>query len=623
MAKKRNLIIVESPNKIKTISGYLKDIKPDEFFVVMASCGHISNIADKSDSYWNTGIYPDNKFKINLIVSPDKKKVVDDLKEQIELADHVYIASDPDREGERIAWSLKKFLKLTDEKYSRVVFHEITKSALIKAFENPGKVDDNMNKAADARSIIDKMIGYRLSPIARKQLQAKSVGRCQSAALKLICDRENEINNFKPEEYFNLNLSFTKGKTNFKAKFIGDGQADVEKITNKAYADFVVAACKDKDYYISDIEIKQGYENPKPPFTTSTFQQEVAKKLGISLKVAMDYAQKLFEGINIGGQHIALTTYLRTDSTEMSDDFKPILASYVKNTFGEKYYAPVRKGKKTENAQEGHECFRVVDPEMTPEKLASHISDERLIKIYTIIWKRTIASSMASATTSNTEYKINNGEFRFLLKSKEYLFDGYRSVYNYKDDDEKEEIVKETFTKNEVLNNACLTCEQEFTKPPARYNEASIAKKLETVGIGRPSTTAKIVETILSDTRGYCTVEDKNIVPTQKGMALSSFLDANFPDIISITYTAELEKDLDLIATGKVKELDFLTGFYTKLEESATKISPAAKQKAAATDKVCPECGKPLVLRYSAKTGKNFLGCSGYPKCHHIENLDK
>ena len=621
MAKKlRCLMIVESPNKCSTLNKILKDAFDDRYFIVMASAGHISGIADKASTYWNTGIEPENKFKINLTISPDKKKVVDQLKEQVALADLIYLAGDPDREGECITYNLKKFLKIPEDKYYRVAFHEITKPAVLKAIQNPGKIDENLVKAALARSIIDKILGYRLSPIARKQIQARSVGRCQSAALKLIVEREEEIQNFKSETYFDLFLHFSKNNTQFKAKFIGDGLNDIDKIKNPDYCKFVIDSCAGHDYLINNIEIKKGNENPKLPFTTSTYQQEVNKKLGISVKDAMAYAQKLFEGINIGGEHIALTTYLRTDSTTMSDDFKPLLAEYVKNTYGIKYYAPVREGKKSDNAQEGHECFRIVDPEMTPEKLSQYVTDDRLIKIYTIIWKRTIASSMASAITSNTEYQINNDEFRFLLKSKEYLFDGYRKVYNYKEDDQKEEIVKETFAKGEVLQNCDLEQVEKQTTPPARYKEATFIKTLEDKAIGRPSTFATIVETILSGTRGYCTIEDKCIVPTQKGIELSHFLDKYFSDTINVEYTKEMEADLDKIANGKLKQQEFLTTFYTDLEKSVEK-SGVGKSTAQTIDEKCPKCGKPLVIR-SGKFGP-FKACTGYPACKYIESIKK
>ena len=614
----RVLVIVESPNKCKTIKEIL-----GPGYIVVASAGHIASIKDDKNTYWNTGIDPNNKFKTNLVVSPDKFDVVNKLKDQVMAADKVLLATDPDREGEKISADLFKFLKIPESKYNRIVFHEITKPAITKALNNLGKIDQDLSDAAEARAILDKIVGYRISPIARKEVDAKSVGRCQSAGLKLIVSREEEIQNFVPEKYFDLFLYFDKNNVEFKAKFIGKDDTLIEKIKDKNYCDYIINSCPLNNFQIDSVECKQGYENPKPPFTTSTYQQEVSKKLGISVKQAMDYAQKLFEGIEINGKHIALTTYLRTDSTEMSEDFKPVLAAYIKNNFGVKYYAPVRAAKKSENAQEGHECFRVCDLEMTPEKLSKYITDDKLLKIYTIIWKRTVAASMASAVTSNTEYLINNNGFKFSLKSKEYLFEGYRAVYNYKDDDSKDEFVKETFIKGEVLQNCKLESVEQQTKPPARYKEATFIKELESKGIGRPSTFATIVETLLSESRGYCKIEDKSIVPTEKGIKLSHFLDQAFGDIININYTNELEKDLDLIATGKLDSVEFLTNFYNNLEASANKFykTPSITKEVTKNAPKCPKCGKKMILKHGPYS--DFWGCSDYPKCSGTLKLNQ
>ena len=608
------LVLIESPNKKSTLTQLFKEIGYTKF-KIEASIGHITEIADDPKSYWNTGIYPDKKFKVNYKVTANKKQTVEILKELAKKADIIYLMTDPDYEGFAISYTLYEELQLKAN-YRRILIHEITKPALIKGI-NESQIDLGLTIVAAARSraVLDKIVGYRISPIARKEVDAKSVGRCQSAGLKLIVSREEEIQNFIPETYFDLFLYFSKNNIEFKAKFIGEADAQIDKIKDKNYCDYIIKSCPLNNFKINSINCKQGYENPKPPFTTSTYQQEVSKKLGISVKQAMDYAQKLFEGLEINGKHIALTTYLRTDSTEMSEDFKPILATYIKNNFGVKYYAPVRSGKKSENAQEGHECFRVCDVEMTPEKLSKYIHDDKLLKIYTIIWKRTVAASMASAITSNTEYLITNNEFKFSLKSKEYLFDGYRAVYNYKDDDVKEDFVKETFNLNETLQNTRLESVEQQTKPPARYKEATFIKELESKGIGRPSTFATIVETLLSESRGYCKIEDKLIVPTEKGIKLSHFLDQAFGDIININYTNELEKDLDLIATGKLDSIEFLTNFYNNLEASANKFykTPKTTKEVPKNTPKCPKCGKKMILKHGPYS--DFWGCSNYPKC--------
>lgn len=609
------LVIVESPNKCKTLQKILVDGGYTSAMVV-ACVGHISEIKD-GGSYYNTGIEPANKFKTNYAISKDKEEVVNKLKSLVEKSDIVLIASDPDREGEAIAWSLRKFLKLDKSKYKRITFHEITKKAVLSAIENPSDIDDDLVSAAQSRQKLDKLLGYRLSPIARRCVSAKSVGRCQSAGLKLICDRENEIRNFKPETYFDLFLNFTKNSNEYKAKYVGTTKELTKRITCKDIVENVIKECEGKDYKIRDIVTKEKLSNPKPPFTTSTFQQEVSTKLGISVKKSMEYAQHLFEGLEINGEHIALITYIRTDSNEFAPEFLPILEDYVKSTFGEKYFSPIRKAKKGENAQEGHEAIRPVNLDMTPEILSRYISDPNLIKVYRIIYNRTIATMMASSITSETTYEIVNGNHLFNLVSKELLFDGFKRVYNYKDD-EDEDVSTDIFEKGEKLLNTKLNCVEKQTQPPARYKEATFIKELESTGIGRPSTFATIVNTILDKGRGYCEIVDKCIVPTEKGMTLSKFLDESFPNLINVNYTSELEKDLDLIARGKLNQVDFLTTFYTTMEDT---IKGMPRPTKTSTDVVigedkCPICGAIMYLRKS-QYGE-FFGCSRYPQCKGI-----
>ena len=410
-------------------------------YIVMASVGHISQIKD-GGNYWNTGIDPDNDFKASFAVTYDKKDTVKALEEQVKVADKVILASDPDREGESIAWSLKKFLKIPENKYERVTFHEITQSAVLKALEHPRKIDDDLVKASHARMKLDKILGYRLSPIAQKSIQARSVGRCQSAGLKLIADRENEIINFVPKKYFELWLYFIKNKVEFKAKYIGTEKNREDKLENINEVEKIINDCN-PPFVIKRVESKAKSEYPKQPFTTSTFQQEVSSKLGIGVEKAMSYAQRLFEGIDIAGKHIALITYIRTDSSDIAEEFKPLLESFVKNTYGKEYYAPLREVKKGENVQDGHECIRCVDLSMTPDKLSSLISDKNLVKVYDIIYRRTIASMMKPRIVRETVYTIIcNYKYLFEFTSREQEFDGYRKVYQY-EDNEKDEIVLE------------------------------------------------------------------------------------------------------------------------------------------------------------------------------------
>lgn len=614
---KKILIIVESPNKISTISQILKKAGYNNIKVV-ASVGHIMYLAN-GGSYYNSGIEPNKNFELNLKIAEDKYKVVEDLKAQVKAADIVYLMTDGDREGHVISWSLIKFLKIPKTKYRRAVTHEITPQAVIKALENPIPMEEAMVEAGLARMTIDKMIGFSLSPIAKSYIGAKSVGRCQSVGLKLIVDRENEIQNFKPEKYIDLYLHFNKNGTQFKAKYIGTEENPIEHISSPDELKNVYKQLN-KTFNILSINNKEKQEQPKPPFCTSTFQQEVSSKLGLKVKDAMSVAQKLFEGININGEHMALITYIRTDDTSISDDFIPTLKNYIESTYGKSIYTAPRKGKKQENSQEGHECLRVTDPTMTPEKLSSLITNDLQLKVYKIIWQRTIAAAMPNATISETTYIINNNNHLFKLVSNEILDEGYRKIYNYKDDEVKDDdtIVKETFKVGEKLINTQLEDVTKETKPPHRYSEATLIKRLQTEGVGRPSTFATIVETVLSPTRGYCNLEDRTIVPTDRGIQLANFLDRSFSNIINISYTKDMEKSLDMIASGKISKLDFLNNFYENLEKTIRSNTEASNTSQST---ICPKCGSTMVIRRS-RFGKLFYGCSNYPKCNGIVNIN-
>ena len=608
---KKLLVIVESPNKVSHIQKYLRDAGYK--VSVMASVGHIMQLAD-GGSYYNSGVNPKNDFELNLKVSEDKNKVVEQLKAQAKTADLVYLMSDPDREGFVISWSLVKFLKLPKTKYRRAVTHEITPKAVVKAIENPIPMDDNLVDAGLARMTLDKMIGYRLSPISKTYVGARSVGRCQSVGLKLVADREREIQAFVPETYFDLYVNFEKNKTKFKAKFAGNDQiGNIDHLKSQKEVDAIKAHCT-KDYVIEDIKKKEKEESPKPPFCTATFQQEASSKIGLKVKDAMSVAQKLFEAGNI--------TYMRTDDTAFAAEFIPVLQNYIESAFGKKAWTKPRVGKKQENAQEGHECLRVTDPTLTPDEYNKIDANTLNQKVYKLIWQRTIAAALPNAKISETQYLIDNNGEKFILVSKEYTSLGYKEVYAYKDEDDKEDsgIVKETFTKGEKLQNCKLEDVKKETRPPARYTEATLIKKLETSGVGRPSTYATIVETVLSQTRGYAELQEKVIVPTDKGMQLAAFLDRNFNNIINTDYTKHMEENLDKIAAGKETKSQFLTEFYNTLEDTI-KNNKEINVSQQTTDEVCPKCGAPMVVRRS-RFGKLFLGCSKYPKCNGIKNLE-
>ena len=518
------------PNKVRTISQFLPpNIK------VKASVGHIAKIKDSG--LYNLGIDVKGNFDIDFVIDDKKKETVKELKELVSRADIVYVATDPDREGEAIAYHLKNFLNIPVNKFKRVTYHEVTKKAVLEAIDHPGKLDENLADAALARASLDKIVGYRLSPIARNKVGCRSVGRCQSPALKLIVEREEEINNFIPKTYYEIWLPFVKDKKEYKAQYKGliKDKKNKPTIEDKEFAEKVVSDCKGYPYVVHDIQSNDRKVSPKPPFTTSTFQQEVSSKLGYSVKTAMTYAQHLFEGINIGGQHVALVTYLRTDSTEMDPEFKETLKTFIKENYGKEYLSgDTKKTKKSKNAQDGHECFRVIDLTMTPERLSSYIADQQMIKVYNLIYNRTVASMMSEAIITDVDFIIKNGVYKFVYSEHSIKFPGFYKVY-----DLEEDIVQGLdICVSEKLDAKDLELKEKKTSPPKRYSEATLVKKLEDLGIGRPSTFATIIGTLLDPTRGYCEEQGKALAPTEKGIKLSHFLDQAFSDIVNYDYSA-------------------------------------------------------------------------------------
>jgi len=611
LKSKKILVIVESPNKIAHIRDYLR--KAGYQVNVMASVGHIMQLGN-GGPYANSGVNPSKDFELNLEIAEDKYKVVQDLKAAVKTADLVYLMSDPDREGEVISWSLNKFLNIPKTKLRRSVTHEITPKAVVHAIENPIKLNEDLVDAGLARMTLDKMIGFRLSPIAKTYIGARSVGRVQSVGLKLVVDREKEIQSFIPEIYFDLYLNFVKNKTKFKAKFAGNEQiGNIDHLKSQKDVDKVKSHCT-KDYLIEAVKQKEKEESPKPPFCTATFQQEAASKIGLKVKDAMAVAQKLFESGNI--------TYMRTDDTEFAAEFIPVLQSFIESTYGKKAWTKPRVGKKQEGAQEGHECLRVTDPTLTPElynKLDSNALNQR---VYKLIWQRTIAAALPNTKISETQYLIDNNGEKFILVSNEITSLGYREVYSYKDDDQDENgPVKETFKVGEKLKDCILEDIKKETKPKPRFTEATLIKELQKRGLGRPSTYATIVETVLSTTRGYAELQDKAIVPTERGMQLANFLDRSFDNVINLEYTSEMEKNLDKIASGKKTKLEFLNECYHNLEDTIKNNKEIQADPMVGEAKVCPECGAPMVVRRS-KFGKLFYGCSKYPKCRGIININ-
>ncbi len=617
IAKEDNiLVIVESPNKVKTISSILKGAGYSKLTVV-ASVGHIMELKDGGPAY-NSGIYPKKQFKMNLAVLAEKQKVVTDITKLADRADKILLATDQDREGELISWSLIKFCSLPQTKCFRVVFHEITPKAVIKAVENPVAFDDNLVSAGLARIMSDKLIGYGLSPLGKKYIGAKSIGRCQSVGLKLISDRETEILNFIPELYFNIYLNFSKNNNHYKAAYVGYNEEKIDKLTKQADVDAVLNSCKNSPFIIESIKEVTRTESPKAPFCTATFQQEAAARLGLRVKDAMSCAQKLFEGISIAGKHTGLITYTRTDSTEIAAEFIPELSNFVTTVYGDTSYSGPRTSKKRATDQCGHEALRVVDPYMTPDKLSEFIDNKLLLKVYKLIWQRTVASVFPNAIISESVHTINNNGHKFCLKLHKYKHLGYKQVYEF--EDSFSESLSNVFKANEQLDNTELETVKKFTQPKARYTEASLVKELQQREVGRPSTYVSIVETILNPTRGYANLDDKQIIPTDRGMQLAEYCNRAFPTIINLNYTREMEASLDKIADGKVHLLDYMTSFFDNLQSviNNTNETGAAPEM---PGKTCPMCGEPMVVRRS-RFGKLFYGCSTYPKCNGIIGID-
>lgn len=607
---KKILVIAESPNKISHIRDYLR--KAGYQANVMASVGHIMQLGN-GGPYVNSGIDPNKGFELNLEISDDKYKIVQDLKAAVKTADIVYLMTDGDREGEVISWSLVKFLGIPKTKIKRAITHEITPKAVVAAIEHPVKLNDNLVDAGLARMTLDKMIGFRLSPIAKTYVGARSVGRVQSVGLKLVVDREKEIQAFTPETYFDLYLNFAKNGTKFKAKYAGNNDVgNVDHLKSQSDVDAIKAHCT-KDFVIEAVKQKEKEESPKPPFCTATFQQEAASKIGLKVKDATSIAQKLFES--------GMITYHRTDDTAFAAEFVPVLQAFIEKEYGKKAWTKPRVGKKQDNAQEGHECLRVTDPTMTPDKYAAIDSNALHQKVYRLIWQRTIAAALPNTKISETQYLIDNNGEKFILVSNEITQLGYREVYSYKDDDQEENgPVKETFKVGEKLKDCALEDVKKETKPKPRYTEATLIKELQKRGLGRPSTYATIVETVLSTTRGYAELNNKAIVPTDKGMQLAAFLDRSFNSVINLDYTSEMEKSLDKIASGEKTKLAFLTECYNNLEDTIKNNKEIQATPIVGEEKTCPECGAPMVVRRS-RFGKLFYGCSRYPKCHGIVNM--
>ena len=601
MSKK--LVIVESPHKSKTIEKYLgKDFK------VVSSVGHIRDLS--TSGKYGFGVDIDNNFKPDYKIIKGKAKLVKELKKDIKDADFVYLATDPDREGEAISWHLYDTLGLKEENYDRIVFNEITKKAVLDSFNKARKIDDNLVKSQETRRILDRIIGFRLSKLMQSKTGGKSAGRVQSVALKLIVDREREIEAFIPEEYFEIEAKFN----DFDAKLDTYNHKKIE-IKKESEAKEILSKLSNA-FKIESIDKKEKAKKSKFPFTTSTLEQEASTKLGFTSKKTMMIAQKLYEGINLKDGAEGLISYMRTDSVRLSDEFIKDTYGYIKDNYGSEYVGYVKKSNKTENVQDAHEAIRPTNINNTPEKIKEYLTNDEY-KLYSLIYYRALASLKKDAKVEATTVILDNNNYQFKVNGQILIFDGYLKVYSKYEDSEDKVLPDFSNYKSNVLVANTIEYTSHTTKPPARYTESKLIKEMEELGIGRPSTYAKTIDTI--EERGYVKVIDKKFIPTEVGIETTDKLQEFFKDIINVEYTKNMEDDLDKIAEGNMEWNKLLSIFYQEFEPKVEVAFKNMEKKAPEeTGELCPNCGSPLVIKQS-KYGK-FTACSNYPTCKYIKS---
>lgn len=601
MSKK--LVIVESPHKSKTIEKYLgKDFK------VVSSVGHIRDLS--TSGKYGFGVDIDNNFKPDYKIIKGKTKLVKELKKDIKDADFVYLATDPDREGEAISWHLYDTLGLKEENYNRIVFNEITKKAVLDSFNKARKIDDNLVKSQETRRILDRIIGFRLSKLMQSKTGGKSAGRVQSVALKLIVDREREIEAFIPEEYFEIEAKFN----DFDAKLDTYNHKKIE-IKKESEAKEILSKLSNA-FKIESIDKKEKAKKSKFPFTTSTLEQEASTKLGFTSKKTMMIAQKLYEGINLKDGAEGLISYMRTDSVRLSDEFIKETYGYIKDNYGSEYVGYVKKSNKTENVQDAHEAIRPTNINNNPEKIKEYLTNDEY-KLYSLIYYRALASLMKDAKVEATTVILDNNNYQFKVNGQILIFDGYLKVYSKYEDSEDKVLPDFSNYKSNVLVANTIEYTSHTTKPPARYTESKLIKEMEELGIGRPSTYAKTIDTI--EERGYVKVIDKKFVPTEVGIETTDKLQEFFKDIINVEYTKNMEDDLDKIADGNMEWNKLLSIFYQEFEPKVeVAFKNMEKKVPEETGELCPNCGSPLVIKQS-KYGK-FTACSNYPTCKYIKS---
>lgn len=606
------LVIVESPAKVKTIKKFL-----GKNYEVMASNGHVRDLPKSQ-----LGFSPENDFEPKYITIRGKGEILAKLRKEVKKADKIYLATDPDREGEAISWHLTKALKLDDKDVSRISFNEITKSAVKTSLKNPREIDMDLVDAQQARRMLDRMVGYRISPLLwAKVKRGLSAGRVQSVALRIVCDREAEIDAFIPEEYWSLEASLLpEGEKKPIVAKLMDKNGEKIEISSKEQMDAVLAEIKDKDFNVTDIKKGERTKKAPLPFTTSTLQQEASKALNFPISKTMRIAQQLYEGVDIKGQGtVGIITYLRTDSVRISEEADAAARTFVEETYGDSYVSAGETGKKSNaKIQDAHEAIRPTDINRIPSEIKESLSRDQF-RLYQLIWKRFAASRMANAVYETTTVNIGVGDYRFRVSTSKVAFDGFMAVYTEADDEKAEkQVLLKSLDKDTKLSLVEYDPKQHFTQPPAHYTEASLVKTLEELGIGRPSTYSPTITTIIA--RRYITKENKNLYVTEIGEVVNSIMKESFHTIVDEHFTANMESLLDSVAEGTVPWKTVVANFYPDLEKAVQAAEEELEKitiEDEVTDEICEVCGRNMVIKYGPH-GK-FLACPGFPDCRNTK----
>lgn len=605
----KNLVIVESPTKAKSITKML-----GSNYKVRATYGHLRDLPKSK-----LGVDIEDNFEPKYIKVRGKAKTINALKKEAGSVEKVYLATDPDREGEAISWHLQYLLDLDDNDLNRVEFHEITKNNVKNAIKNPRKIDQNLVDSQQARRIMDRIVGYEISPILWKRVKSGlSAGRVQSVALKLIVDKQKEIDSFVPEEYWTITAKHKESKIEFDSEFYGTKSKKM-KISNENGAEKILNRIDKDKFEVVDIQKTKKKRKPQKPYTTSTLQQDASNKLGFSTKYTMSLAQQLFEGIDLGNKgRVGLITYMRTDATRLSNEIIGESLSYIKEKFGQKYASKGNSySKKAKTSQDAHEAIRPTSIYNDPISVKEYLTDQQY-KLYKLIWTRVVASQMTDYEYLSTSISFDSNGVIFKTNGKITLFDGFMKVSNAK---ENENILPD-LKNGDIIKAIDVKKDQHFTKPPANYTEASLVKTLEEYGIGRPSTYSSTIASIIS--RNYVEFEQRKIIPTKLGIRVNDFLQESFDDIINVEFTAKMEDELDKIAQDEVYWKDVLKSFYEGFEKDIKKVSKDRtdyKVKDKILDEKCPKCGHPLAEKHG-RNGK-FIGCTNFPDCDFTKSIIK